>query len=673
MGTRGNDQSVLHLCALRGDWSDIQPGLLESGALEVQDRLGRTPLFLCVMLGDSQGAQLLLRAGARSDHGDHAGQTPLHLAARKGHRSLVRLLLAAGAPWARGDVHGCTPLHCVAAAAASWPAQLARSILGMVLDCMDVSQVDLQDKLKQTALHKSALACHLENMLALLKKGANALMQDVDGRTALHLCAASSQLAALGCTSLLLDAEPPLISWQDYQGCTPLHLAVASGTLAVIDLLTQRSSGEVNALDDLFRTPLHWAAILGRLEVCELLLERSADGSLTDRAGATPLHYACSSSSERAGLLVALLLSHNHGAENMDVALQSAGLSGNMAALRALSCYEMHPEAVAAALQAAAGRGNLEVLQWLLDHGGAPESSPSPLMAAARGGHISCVIALLDFGAHGVDAGGRNALHWAVVGEQASICELLIQRGCRVDAADIQEVGRRCIGQRVAAVWPWPSCCVPVEPCCLCQTLLITGGQPWTKLRSGTRSSAGGCAHEAPWGHTRCAELRPSPFRICSCGHRTKQRNRGIHHSVSMAKHPAIWFIGPLFPVPQDSLGRRLALLRYSQFLKTTLDEGSFVFAVPRSLDEGSFSLFRVPQYFSRRRFIRIAATSCCFWRRSYRCHQLSAMRWRVTGAMAGTDEQAWGRALSHLQLLLTDMSPIPRWSPKEGNTPTFR
>ncbi|XP_070389582.1 inversin-like isoform X19 [Dermacentor albipictus] len=536
MGTRGNDQSVLHLCALRGDWSDIQPGLLESGALEVQDRLGRTPLFLCVMLGDSQGAQLLLRAGARSDHGDHAGQTPLHLAARKGHRSLVRLLLAAGAPWARGDVHGCTPLHCVAAAAASWPAQLARSILGMVLDCMDVSQVDLQDKLKQTALHKSALACHLENMLALLKKGANALMQDVDGRTALHLCAASSQLAALGCTSLLLDAEPPLISWQDYQGCTPLHLAVASGTLAVIDLLTQRSSGEVNALDDLFRTPLHWAAILGRLEVCELLLERSADGSLTDRAGATPLHYACSSSSERAGLLVALLLSHNHGAENMDVALQSAGLSGNMAALRALSCYEMHPEAVAAALQAAAGRGNLEVLQWLLDHGGAPESSPSPLMAAARGGHISCVIALLDFGAHGVDAGGRNALHWAVVGEQASICELLIQRGCRVDAADIQEVGRRCIGQRVAAVWPWPSCCVPVEPCCLCQTLLITGGQPWTKLRSGTRSSAGGCAHEAPWGHTRCAELRPSPFRICSCGHRTKQRNRGIHHSVSMAK-----------------------------------------------------------------------------------------------------------------------------------------
>ncbi|XP_049515615.1 inversin [Dermacentor silvarum] len=153
MGTLGNDQSVLHLCALRGDWSDIQLGLLEPGALEVQDKLGRTPLFLCVMLGDSQGAQLLLRAGARPDHGDHAGQTPLHLAARKGHRSLVRLLLAAGAPWARGDVHGCTPLHCVAAAAASWPAQLARSVLGMLLECTNVSQVDLQDRLKNELFH----------------------------------------------------------------------------------------------------------------------------------------------------------------------------------------------------------------------------------------------------------------------------------------------------------------------------------------------------------------------------------------------------------------------------------------------------------------------------------------------------------------------------------------
>ncbi|KAL1424364.1 hypothetical protein MTO96_020289 [Rhipicephalus appendiculatus] len=83
METLVEDQSELHLCALRADWSDIQPALLEPGKLEVRDRLGRTPLFLCVMLGDSQGAQMLLRAGARPDHGDHAGQTPLHLAARK--------------------------------------------------------------------------------------------------------------------------------------------------------------------------------------------------------------------------------------------------------------------------------------------------------------------------------------------------------------------------------------------------------------------------------------------------------------------------------------------------------------------------------------------------------------------------------------------------------------
>ncbi|XP_072143549.1 uncharacterized protein [Dermacentor andersoni] len=565
MGTRGNDQSVLHLCALRGDWSDIQPGLLESGALEVQDWLGRTPLFLCVMLGDSQGAQLLLRAGARSDHGDHAGQTPLHLAARKGHRSLVRLLLAAGAPWARGDVHGCTPLHCVVAAAASWPAQLARSILGMLLDCMDVSQVDLQDKLKQTALHKSALVCHLENMLALLKKGANALMQDVDGRTALHLCTASSQLAALGCTFLLL---------------------------------TQRSSGEVNALDDLFRTPLHWAAILGRLEVCELLLERSADGSLTDRAGATPLHYACSSS--------------------------------------------------AAALQAAAGRGNLEVLQWLLDHDGAPESSRqlSPLMAAARGGHTSCVIALLDFGAHGVDAGGRNALHWAVIGEQASTCDLLIQRGCRVDAADKQE--RTALHYAASR---GSTDCTRV----LLQSHAnpnLTDAQGRTALHWAARC-----------GSLAVAELLCANGALLSVPDLTHHRRTALDEASIRHEELCRWLRARGAVGAQEV--RRAAAVAIQYWFRKWRKQRSLAVTAPdssspqRNGQESAHVDIR-PNKGAAAFIIQSA------WRRS-------AMRWRVTGAMAGTDEQAWGRALAHLQLLLTDVSPIPRWSPKEGNAPSFR
>ncbi|XP_054929245.1 uncharacterized protein [Dermacentor andersoni] len=564
MGTRGNDQSVLHLCALRGDWSDIQPGLLESGALEVQDWLGRTPLFLCVMLGDSQGAQLLLRAGARSDHGDHAGQTPLHLAARKGHRSLVRLLLAAGAPWARGDVHGCTPLHCVVAAAASWPAQLARSILGMLLDCMDVSQVDLQDKLKQTALHKSALVCHLENMLALLKKGANALMQDVDGRTALHLCTASSQLAALGCTFLLLDAEPSLISWQDYQGCTPLHLAVASGTLAVIDLLTQRSSGEVNALDDLFRTPLHWAAIL------------------------------------------------------------------------------------AAALQAAAGRGNLEVLQWLLDHDGAPESSRqlSPLMAAARGGHTSCVIALLDFGAHGVDAGGRNALHWAVIGEQASTCDLLIQRGCRVDAADKQE--RTALHYAASR---GSTDCTRV----LLQSHAnpnLTDAQGRTALHWAARC-----------GSLAVAELLCANGALLSVPDLTHHRRTALDEASIRHEELCRWLRARGAVGAQEV--RRAAAVAIQYWFRKWRKQRSLAVTAPdssspqRNGQESAHVDIR-PNKGAAAFIIQSA------WRRS-------AMRWRVTGAMAGTDEQAWGRALAHLQLLLTDVSPIPRWSPKEGNAPSFR
>ncbi|XP_037565591.1 inversin [Dermacentor silvarum] len=469
-------------------------------------------------------------------------------------------------------------------------------------------------------------------MSALLRKGANALMQDVDGRTALHLCTASSQLAALGCTCLLLDTEPSLISWQDYQGCTPLHLAVASGTLAVIDLLTQRSSGEVNALDDLFRTPLHWAAILGRLEVCKLLLERSADGSLTDRAGATPLHYACSSSSERAGMLVALLLSHNHGAEHLGVALQSAALSGNMAAVRALHCYEMHPEATEAALQAAAGRGHLEVLQWLLDQGGAPEPSRqlSPLMGAACGGHTSCVIALLDVGTHGVDAGGRNALHWAAIGEQAAICGLLIQRGCRVDAPDNE--GRTTL--HYASSRGSTDCT---------RVLLQAHANPnLTDAQGRTALHWAACC-----GSLAVAELLCANGALLSVPDLTQQRRTALDEAI---RHEELYrWLRARGAVGAQEI-RHAATIAIQNWFRKWRKQRSLAVTGPDSSTphrngQESARVDIMPNMGTAALIIQSA------WRRA-------AMRWRVAGAVAGADEQAWGRALAHLQLLFTDMSP---------------
>ncbi|KAK8765283.1 hypothetical protein V5799_032119 [Amblyomma americanum] len=367
---------------------------------------------------------------------------PLHLAAHKGHRSLVRLLLTAGAPRARGDARGRTPLHFSAAQSPS------TGVLATLLGRMDAGQVDIRDALKQTALHKSALACQPENMAALLKRGANPLMQDAEGRTSLHLCAASSRPAALACCRLLLDWEPTLAAWQDYQGCTPLHMAVASGSLTVIDLLTQRGGREVNTADNLFRAPLHWAVILGRLQAAKILMDRGADASLGDQAGVTPLLYACSCASAEQGKLVALLLSRYGGAAPLGAALRTASLAGCVAAVRALRHHAaaLDKETVAAAMTAAASRGHLDVLQLLLDlQGGSAfdgyvlTGDPPALMAAACSGHTHCLLALLDAGATGVhctDSEGRTALHWAVVGDQACLCRLLIQRGCAVNAAD---------------------------------------------------------------------------------------------------------------------------------------------------------------------------------------------------------------------------------------------
>ncbi|XP_077564056.1 uncharacterized protein LOC144179539 isoform X2 [Haemaphysalis longicornis] len=442
----------LHLCALGGGWSEVRRLLATGEAqLEAPDPKGRTALFLCAMLGDLPGAQLLLRAGARADHADHAGQTPLHLVAHKGHKGLVRLLLSSsgGVPWARGDARGRTPLHL--AAASSSPAQARAAVLAALLERADPGQVDLQDDHKQTALHKSALACHLESMAALLRKGANALLQDAEGRTPLHLCAASTRPTALACVRLLLECEASLVGWQDYRGCTPLHLAVASGTLPVIDLLTSWSECEVNALDDLFRTPLHWAAILGRREVVQLLLDRRADPSLADRTGATPLgHACCGPPTGESEALVTMLLSR-HSAAPLHAALMGATLAGNAVAVRALLRRGVALDATGAAavVRAAASQGHLAVLQLLLDLRGVREAErqsgatrQTALMVAACGGHTPCLLALLDAAGtpslHCTDSGGRTALHWAVVGDQACVCRLLVQRGCPVDAPDHQ-------------------------------------------------------------------------------------------------------------------------------------------------------------------------------------------------------------------------------------------
>jgi ankyrin repeat protein len=101
--------SPLHLATCYGQ--DIVALLIVKGAdVNIQDRIGRTPLHWIAQEGQTEIAELLLAKGADPNKRDSAGQTPLHLAAIEGHQTVALSLIKSGANINVLDGEGFTPL-----------------------------------------------------------------------------------------------------------------------------------------------------------------------------------------------------------------------------------------------------------------------------------------------------------------------------------------------------------------------------------------------------------------------------------------------------------------------------------------------------------------------------------------------------------------------------------
>ena len=80
-------------------------------------------------------------------------------------------------------------------------------------------------------------------------------------------------------------------------GYTPLHEAVASGKAEVLDYLLERTKNvAINCRAKNGYTPLHLAAKSGHRDCVKELLEHSADMSITDGHGKTPIQLASKAS-----------------------------------------------------------------------------------------------------------------------------------------------------------------------------------------------------------------------------------------------------------------------------------------------------------------------------------------------------------------------------------------
>ncbi|XP_067680001.1 inversin-like [Haliotis asinina] len=162
------------------------------------------------------------------------------------------------------------------------------------------------------------------------------------------------------------------VSLVDMYGDSTLHWACNGGDVGTMELILSKGMVDVNHRGAGSRTPVMEAARQGHRDVVELLLSRGADVSLVDNDNDNSLHWACGGG---------------------DVGTVELILSQNVVEV---NCREV---------------GN-----W------------TPVMRAALGAHRDVVELLLSRGADMslVDMDGNNVLHWACMGGDVGLVELIL-------------------------------------------------------------------------------------------------------------------------------------------------------------------------------------------------------------------------------------------------------
>ena len=166
-------------------------------------------------------------------------------------------------------------------------------VLDLCIEKLSSSKLNIQDKNGMTALHYAARLRNWYGSERLLDAGADALMEDVEGRTPGHSAAEAGSDRVL---RLLLNKGAIALNNFDHYRRTVLHYAATWNLTSVIESLIELDPDSVKAKDRDGRTAAHMAALFGSTATLSLLLSTHlVDINAPDEHGRTLLHCAVES------------------------------------------------------------------------------------------------------------------------------------------------------------------------------------------------------------------------------------------------------------------------------------------------------------------------------------------------------------------------------------------
>ena len=396
-------RTALHGASQRRQPDIIQLILNHNAEVDALDGDGSTPLYLTIpewrltaskpyLEAACEAVQLLLEHGAKINLQNHMGRTALHRASQTHHLDIIRLILNYGADVDVPDSDGSTPLH------------LAISGISRELAKIHAPSEEI---IREAGLETVAA------VQLLLKHGANINLQDHMGRTALHK---ASQCGDAGMMELILDHNAD-VDALDHDGLTPLHLAIYKGHLETVQLLLKRGAS-VALRNENGQTALHRASECGQSDIIQLLLNHNAEVDAPDNDGSTPLHLAISGG-------------------RVAISEGSPAMSKGSPAISEVSLISLGGAAPSVEL-------SVKAVQLLLKHGAninlRNHTGQTALHKASQSGHLGILVLILKDNADvdAFDLNGLTPLHLAISEALPETVQLLLKHGASVHTQNNQ-------------------------------------------------------------------------------------------------------------------------------------------------------------------------------------------------------------------------------------------